>query len=574
MKKLARIPADVSKRLLLLACAAALLTAACSKIPEGEVVSGQGTRFVVSVADSIDDVGLGNAVTVDKDGNPFYSYLILPAKLAPGEVPAQRPIGAPYIQTESTEDKDGKFGAAIGVGSVTPDGIFTRGAAAQVRDSPAGVAVPYGPATVESLVGATADSMNGTDIAIDPAGTKHVVWTGPDGVWYAEGSQSFTAAKVYDYGFALRKAGPIGRPSVTVDADGNPWVAYSVDAKGRRVEAATPKGDAWSTEVVARIATCSGCPPPGRTEIGVTDAGLTVAYVDPAAKSIMVATRGTDGTWTSAPVATGVEATGLAMAVGKDGAASITYYDADGAVQLATQDGAGQDGNGWSVTEVAAADLGDEADGIGNLAPTTGVAVDDQGVTYVTFVDAGSVKLVSSEDGETFTPIETGDTSEGRYPSVAAAADGSAVYVTWYDEEGQLLKLGIQADIQDLQVAAPSPTTEVAPPQPGGECGTGGKTLLDIDAQTGNVFDTNCLVAPAGDKFTINFTNSDTATTHNIDVFTEQGGDSLATVEPKIGPIEEKVPVDALDAGDYYFQCDVHPTTMFGTLAVVAAKGK
>ncbi len=125
MTKLARIPADVSKRLLILACAAAIITAACSDIPEGEVVAGEGPRFVVSVADSNDDVGLGNSVTVDPDGNPVFSYLILPAELGPGEIPATRPIGAPYIQTETTpgEGTDpavpGDFGAAIGVGSVS-----------------------------------------------------------------------------------------------------------------------------------------------------------------------------------------------------------------------------------------------------------------------------------------------------------------------------------------------------------------------------------------------------------------------------------------------------------------------
>ncbi len=205
---LARIPADVSKRLFTTLCAVALLTAACSEVPEGEVVAGEGTRFVPAVADFIDDVGLGNAVTVDADGVPYYSYWIFPAELAEGEIPAARPIGAPYIQTESTADEPGDFGAAVGVGSVSSDGIFTRGAAAQVRDTPTGITVPYGPATVDQLVGATSENTNGTDIAIDEQGGKHVVWTGPDGVWYAGGADSFTADQVFDYGVPIRKAGP------------------------------------------------------------------------------------------------------------------------------------------------------------------------------------------------------------------------------------------------------------------------------------------------------------------------------------------------------------------------------
>jgi plastocyanin len=38
---------------------------------------------------------------------------------------------------------------------------------------------------------------------------------------------------------------------------------------------------------------------------------------------------------------------------------------------------------------------------------------------------------------------------------------------------------------------------------------------------------------------------------------------------PKPGPLQESLPVGALAAGSYYFQCDVHPLQMFGTLAVV-----
>ena len=47
------------------------------------------------------------------------------------------------------------------------------------------------------------------------------------------------------------------------------------------------------------------------------------------------------------------------------------------------------------------------------------------------------------------------------------------------------------------------------------------------------------------------------------------GGTSLAALVPKPGPLQESLPVGALDAGSYYFQCDVHPLQMFGTLAVV-----
>ena len=38
-------------------------------------------------------------------------------------------------------------------------------------------------------------------------------------------------------------------------------------------------------------------------------------------------------------------------------------------------------------------------------------------------------------------------------------------------------------------------------------------------------------------------------------------------------PTRSTVDVPAIDAGDYFFQCDVHPATMTGTLAVIESGG-
>ncbi|MEA2438573.1 MAG: hypothetical protein QOF65_3129, partial [Thermoleophilaceae bacterium] len=72
---LARIPADVSKRIILGFSVAALLGAACSTLPQATVSYGKGTQFIPYVADNLDDVGLGSAVALDKDGVPYVSYL-------------------------------------------------------------------------------------------------------------------------------------------------------------------------------------------------------------------------------------------------------------------------------------------------------------------------------------------------------------------------------------------------------------------------------------------------------------------------------------------------------------------
>jgi len=54
--------------------------------------------------------------------------------------------------------------------------------------------------------------------------------------------------------------------------------------------------------------------------------------------------------------------------------------------------------------------------------------------------------------------------------------------------------------------------------------------------------------------------------THNK-VF-EQGGTSIAAGSIITGPAAELLDVPAQPAGEYFYQCDVHPTTMTGTLDV------
>lgn len=557
----------MSKRLLLTLCAAALVTAACGSIPEGEVVAGEGSRFVPFVTEFLDDAGLGNAVAVDAEGVPSTSYFIFPAVLAEGEIPVGRPLGAPYI---TTDDKEPKDGAAVGLASLSADGVWTRGAVAQVRETPSGVFIPFGPAFERSLVGATAENTNGTDIAVDDSGTRHVVWTGHDGVYYASGGDTSTVERVYRYGPSLRRAGPIGRPSVTVDGDGVPWVAYTVNANMQEVRVARKTDDGWDTQTVASIPRCAGCPQPLPTRVGVTSAGPTVAWVDTDAGSVMVSTLRGD-TWTASEVARDVSGQGLDMAVDADGNPLVTFYDGNGGVQLGTQSG-----GTWSVSTIADATPPSD-DVMGNLAPMTGIAVDDQGGMAAAWEDADGVVLATSDDGETFTPVETLDTIGGRSPSVAISPDGANVFVAWFDPEGENLRFGVRGDLGGLAVAAPSPTIDPADipaapaPGGGGECGADGEIALDIVA-SGIAWDTTCLVAPAGEPFTVTVDNQDDGIPHNFDLLAEEGGDQIAATEVAPGPITESLDVDPLDPGTYFYVCDVHPT-MTGDLVAVEGGG-
>ena len=417
---LARIRANVSKRALISACVAALVLAACGGLPKGTVVVGNGPRFVPLVADAVDNVGLGNQVVLDSSGLPYISYWGFAAKLAAGAIPITRPIGAPFIP-------------AVQIAALSKNNIWTRGAAAQnTPTSGQNIVVPFGPATETKLVNANADSTNGTGIAIGADGTKHVVWTTTDGVYYASGTTSFTAQKLFGLGVDLIAAGPIGRPSVAIDSAGKPWVAYTENSTSQDVRVETPDAAGkWITTVVATIPQCGGCPQPGVTRIGMTPAGPVVAYADAKAKKVMVATR-TAGVWTSQQVASSVTGSGLAMVVGKDGSVYLTYYTGDGSVQLATNKG-----GSWATSKVTDAPSASPSPSgtpeVGNYVETTGVAVDDSGKIYVTYYDGAgdSVKLVGG-DGSTFTQLATTDTKGGRYPSIAVTPDGSLVYLAWY----------------------------------------------------------------------------------------------------------------------------------------------
>ena len=76
----------------------------------------------------------------------------------------------------------------------------------------------------------------------------------------------------------------------------------------------------------------------------------------------------------------------------------------------------------------------------------------------------------------------------------------------------------------------------------------------------------------------IDFDNQDPASAtgpHNIVIFKSAADvanptSALFTGDPVLGPAKVNYDVDSLNAGDYYFHCEFHPTTMIGTLAVVA----
>lgn len=91
---------------------------------------------------------------------------------------------------------------------------------------------------------------------------------------------------------------------------------------------------------------------------------------------------------------------------------------------------------------------------------------------------------------------------------------------------------------------------------------TGGLTITAAEM----VFSTDALTAQAGGEIVVTFTNNDTVP-HNFSVYTEEGGDSIATGEVINEGQTDEVSLGELAPGTYYFVCDLHPE-MNGTLTV------
>jgi len=143
---------------------------------------------------------------------------------------------------------------------------------------------------------------------------------------------------------------------------------------------------------------------------------------------------------------------------------------------------------------------------------------------------------------------------------------------------------------ESYPVMADAFSAGVAPFGPGGGGGTGGGsatatpsmnmspsasaaaatcapkgTSLSLTAQN-NAFDVACLAAPAGKAFTIAFDNKDPGVPHNVSIYTDEAATSaLFTGDLVTGPKKLTYRIPALDAGTYFFRCDVHPTSMMGT---------
>jgi Cupredoxin-like domain len=107
---------------------------------------------------------------------------------------------------------------------------------------------------------------------------------------------------------------------------------------------------------------------------------------------------------------------------------------------------------------------------------------------------------------------------------------------------------------------SPPPGESPAPPGP-----APGATTVVAENLT---FDVTELTLPAEGEVTIELDNRDPGQLHNISIYTEPGGEALFQGELITGPATTTYRFPAPEPGQDYFQCDVHPTTMSGTVTV------
>jgi len=156
--------------------------------------------------------------------------------------------------------------------------------------------------------------------------------------------------------------------------------------------------------------------------------------------------------------------------------------------------------------------------------------------------------------------------------AVTLVAVGLAAIAVW----AVFRPSGTQPALASLPgVSAPPPVVSAPPPPspPGGgqSCSPSGTDVHETAKAT--AFQSTCLAAPAGKPFTITFDNEDAGIPHNMHILASDpasnpGAATLFAGALVTGPKTETYQVNALPAGTYFFQCDVHPTLMRGTFVV------
>ena len=107
------------------------------------------------------------------------------------------------------------------------------------------------------------------------------------------------------------------------------------------------------------------------------------------------------------------------------------------------------------------------------------------------------------------------------------------------------------------------------------EPGGGGEKPVVTLAAANIAFEPTSLTVPAGEAFTLRFHNEDANTQHNVQIFDDPKfeGTPLFSGALVTGVRQTDYEVDPLEAGAYFFHCEVHPTMTGKMQAVPSVPG-
>ena len=387
-------------------------------------------------------------------------------------------------------------------------------------------------------------------------GTVHVAWTMGGAVYHASTKLggSSTVEKVFDLGTTVEQAGPLGRPGITLDGDGAPWIAFTAEtSKGQDVHVAhldRHQVGRHGRRDLGRLQRLPLAAAHGHRRCGRRSAGGLRGSCGRGGRVGHAPRLDMDDHAGRQPMPAG----SASPSAQRGDTAYAAYYTGAGKVDVATwKDGA------WTTAKVA--DTADpDATATGNAAPSTAVTVDASGTVYVAWEDSG-IQLWSDASGS-FASVDVGhEVSTGSDPSLAASDNGVAL--AWYETTQQNQMIGFLGDLADVLVAQPSPSLTVSQGPAGGRR-RAARTARSLStwSRKDTAFEVTCLVAAAGQPFTINFDNQDAGIPHNIAIFKDSSATPALCSRARWSPDRSRPRTTSsrCDAGTYFFHCDVHPT--------------
>jgi plastocyanin len=516
----------VTRKLVLFPLALVLFFAACAPPGTPNLAIQANQNWFTSTVDGFLDAGRSASMSLDKDGLPFLTYLSLNQKLPAGQIPA------------------------VMTANLTAGGVWDHGAVISTQDA------------AHPLKLTTSDQAAST---IDPKGNEDAAFTLQGELQYS------TASAGGAFSSTPEKVTPISHPigmSIAATSDGTPFIAW---LDGTQVMVATKTGKKWATHQMATLS--AAAKDPQRTALVSDGSTVWLAYSDPSGQGPMFTQVNPSGAAGKTSPAQAIEAGAGGDGISLDsvkGALYASYYTNDGQVRVAKTSSPGT--GGWTATSVAQTSSG----------PSSGwaasVGVTDKGTQYVAWYDAKQNDLhLATSTGGSFKELSTTGTNDAERPVLAVTPDGSDVFVAYYDNVNRDMAVGnYVVSGQPEFVLAPIPpaaTATSSPSVPAATCSPSGSniTVVAPTGAAGSGFEQKCYAGPAGKPFTINFDNKDSGVPHNFAVYDKQGGTYLfgaKTTQIVTGPGSARYEVSAQKPGTYYFQCDVHPTSMFGTFVV------